>query len=88
MVSVVVASSLFVCDLCYAMKCVASNRVISSCFLSHHMIRPPFTSQDYMQECDSPFLVRLHGTNQDDQTLYMLMEAVMGGELFAYLNVS
>ena len=41
-----------------------------------------------MQECESPFLVNLIGTNQDDQTLYMLMEAVMGGELFTYLQVS
>jgi cGMP-dependent protein kinase len=40
-----------------------------------------------MQECASPFLVSLHSTNQDDQTLYMLMEAVMGGELFNYLQV-
>jgi hypothetical protein len=43
--------------------------------------------QDVMMECQSPFLVCLHGTNQDDQTLYMLMEAVMGGELFTYLQV-
>jgi hypothetical protein len=41
-----------------------------------------------MLECDSPFLVRLYGTAQDDATLYMLMEAVMGGELFSYLQVS
>ncbi len=43
--------------------------------------------QDIMQECSSKFLVNLESTNQDDQTLYMLMEAVMGGELFGYLQV-
>ena len=40
-----------------------------------------------MAECDSPFLVRLEGTAADDTTLYMMMEAVMGGELFSYLQV-
>ena len=40
-----------------------------------------------MAECDSPFLVRLVGTATDDTTLYMMMEVVMGGELFSYLQV-
>ena len=44
-------------------------------------------AQEFMQDCSSPFLVSLNSTNQDDQTLYMLMEAVMGGELFGYLQV-
>lgn len=39
-----------------------------------------------MAECDSPFLVSLIGTDTDACTLYMMMEAVMGGELFAYLQ--
>lgn len=38
-------------------------------------------------ECRNPFLVQLHGTSQDDSTLYMMMEGVMGGELFSYLQV-
>lgn len=37
-------------------------------------------------QCRSPFLVQLHSTSQDDSTLYMLMEAVHGGELFTYLQ--
>jgi hypothetical protein len=36
----------------------------------------------------SPFLVRLKGTASDATNLYMMMEAVMGGELFGYLQVS
>lgn len=35
----------------------------------------------------SPFLVRLKGTASDANNLYMMMEAVMGGELFGYLQV-
>ncbi|KXZ43473.1 hypothetical protein GPECTOR_89g493 [Gonium pectorale] len=42
--------------------------------------------KELMAECDSPFLVRLEGTASDDTTLYMMMEAVMGGELFSYLQ--
>ena len=44
--------------------------------------------QDTLLECNSPFLVKLHGTAQDDKHLYMMMEAVMGGELFSYLQVN
>ena len=44
-------------------------------------------SQDTLLECESPFLVKLHGTSQDDVHIYMMMEAVMGGELFRYLQV-
>lgn len=44
--------------------------------------------KEAMLECRSPFLVQLFGSAQDDQTLYMMMEAVMGGELFSYLQVS
>ena len=40
-----------------------------------------------MAECESPFIVRLKGTSQDDKHIYMMMEAVMGGELFGYLQV-
>ena len=35
---------------------------------------------------DSPWLVRLHATFQDPGSVYMLLEAVLGGELFAYMQ--
>lgn len=40
-----------------------------------------------MIECNSPWLVNLVSTARDDKNIYMLLEAVMGGELFAYLQV-
>lgn len=40
-----------------------------------------------MMECNSPWLVILVATTRDDKNIYMLLEAVMGGELFAYLQV-
>jgi hypothetical protein len=40
-----------------------------------------------MLECNSPWLVNLVSTARDDKNIYMLLEAVLGGELFAYLQV-
>lgn len=37
--------------------------------------------------CDCPWLVSLEATTNDDSCVYMLLEAVMGGELFTYLAV-
>lgn len=41
-----------------------------------------------LAECDCPFIVNLVASFQDSTSLYMLQEAVMGGELFTYLQVS
>jgi hypothetical protein len=40
-----------------------------------------------MLECSSPWLVNLVATAQDEKNIFMLLEVVMGGELFAYLQV-
>lgn len=37
-------------------------------------------------QCNTPFIVKLKGTAQDTAHIYLLMEAVMGGELFSYLQ--
>jgi cGMP-dependent protein kinase len=39
-----------------------------------------------MAECDCPFMVNLVTSFKDGTYLYMLMECVMGGELFTYLQ--
>ncbi len=39
-----------------------------------------------MAECDCPFMVNLVTSFKDSSHLYMLMECVMGGELFTYLQ--
>jgi hypothetical protein len=41
-----------------------------------------------MIDCCSPWLVNLAATGKDERNVYMLLEAVMGGELFAYLQVN
>lgn len=40
-----------------------------------------------MAECTSPFMVSLVAGFQDDHFLYLLLEAVLGGEFFTYLQV-
>ena len=40
-----------------------------------------------MSECACPFMVSLVAGFQDDQFLYLLLEAVLGGEFFTYLLV-
>ena len=39
-----------------------------------------------MEKLDHPFALRLEATFQDKDCLYMLLEIVPGGELFAYLQ--
>ena len=47
-----------------------------------HVIR----EKAVMAECASPFMVALAAGFQDDQFLYLLLEAVMGGEFFTYMQ--
>ncbi len=67
----------------WALKCIAKTFV-----QEHGLVAHIKREKEMIAECSHPFLVSLGGTSQDDQTLYMLMEAVMGGDLFTYLEVS
>lgn len=67
----------------YALKCMSKSYVIES-GLQDHVLR----EREIMAELDSPFIVRLSSTFKDRYNVYMLMESVMGGELFTYLQVS
>ena len=40
-----------------------------------------------MAACDCPFMVNMVTSFQDEDNLYLLLECVMGGEFFAYLQV-
>ena len=39
-----------------------------------------------MMECDFPFLVNLVASFKDAERVYLLLECVMGGEFFTYLQ--
>jgi serine/threonine protein kinase len=67
------------------------------CFLTYLQLFPT-TCAGYVQEhvkrekslmadCDSPFLTNLVSSFKDNTHLYLLLECVMGGELFTYLQV-
>ena len=53
----------------------------------HRMQEHVKREKQIMAECDCPFMVNLVSSFKDGQHLYMLMECVMGGELFTYLQV-
>ena len=42
--------------------------------------------KETMKECDSPFLVNLRQTYVSDASIFMLMDKVLGGELFTYVH--
>jgi len=65
----------------YALKQVAKAHVVAKGLVAHIK-----RERDVMAECDSPFLVSLTASFQDAQALYLLMELVLGGELFYYLQ--
>jgi cGMP-dependent protein kinase len=65
----------------YALKQVAKAHVVAKGLVAHIK-----RERDVMEECVSPFLVNLAASFQDAQSLYMMMELVMGGELFYYLQ--
>mmetsp|Transcript_19844 Transcript_19844/g.23817 ORF Transcript_19844/g.23817 Transcript_19844/m.23817 type:complete len:864 (+) Transcript_19844:206-2797(+) len=65
----------------YALKCFMKQQILAFGLQNHVM-----QERNIMMDCNSPFLVNLVGTFQEPDTLYMIMETVMGGELFTYLQ--
>ena len=44
--------------------------------------------KELQAECSSPFMVNLLASYKDSAYLYMLLECIMGGELFTYMQVA
>lgn len=44
--------------------------------------------KELQAECSSPFMVNLVASYKDSAYLYMLLECIMGGELFTYMQVA
>lgn len=65
----------------YALKQMSKAHIIDNKLVAH-----VHREKNCMLECNSPWLVNLVSTARDDKNIYMLLEAVMGGELFAYLQ--
>ena len=66
----------------YALKQIGKAQVAKKGLVTHVK-----REKELMCELSGcPFIVNMCGAFQDDQSLYLLMEAVMGGELFYYLQ--
>ncbi|KAJ1916809.1 cAMP-dependent protein kinase catalytic subunit [Tieghemiomyces parasiticus] len=65
----------------YAMKVLKKTEVVRAKQVEHVN-----NERNILSVCNSPFLVTLLGAFQDNVNLYMVMEYVVGGELFTYLR--
>ena len=64
----------------YAMKSLVKTEMFKKDQLAH--VR---AERDILAESDSPWVVKLHTTFQDNTYLYMLMEFLPGGDLMTML---
>ena len=67
----------------YAMKVLKKNEIIKLRQVEHTM-----NEKQILEQLDFPFLVKILGTFQDSNNLYLVLEYVQGGELFTYLRKS
>jgi cGMP-dependent protein kinase len=63
------------------MKCLSKGYIVKT-----HMQDSVMNEKYILQMCNSPFIIRLYATYNGTQTLYFLMEAALGGELYATYN--
>ena len=68
-------------DTPYALKSIYKGQVIATNQVEHIL-----NEKKIMQMCSHPFLLRLAAAYQDADTLFMLVELVLGGELFSVLR--
>ena len=64
----------------YALKCLVKTEMFKKDQLAH--VR---AERDILSEANSPWVVKLHGTFQDQTFLYMLMDFLPGGDLMTML---
>jgi len=65
----------------YALKALSKGYVVKSGMQASVM-----SEKNVQLMCDSSFIVRLHETYNGDQSLYLLLELALGGELYATYN--
>ncbi|OQS02634.1 cGMP-dependent protein kinase [Thraustotheca clavata] len=64
----------------FAMKCMLKVNIVET-----HQQRNVVHEKNIINECDHPFILKLHETFADADQLYMLLELVQGGELWSLL---
>ena len=66
----------------FALKKMSKPHVVSKRQVDHVN-----NERKLLSMCDHPFVIELFGSFQDKDYLYLLLELVLGGELFTYLDV-
>merc|ERR1712003_5477 len=65
----------------YALKALSKGYVVKS-----GMQNSVISEKNVQLMCDSPFVVKLYETYNGEQSLYLLLELALGGELYATYN--
>lgn len=65
----------------FAMKIMRKDDIIRL-----HQVDHIFSEKFLLSRLSCPFIIRMYGTFQDQNHLYMLLEYAIGGELFTYLR--
>jgi protein kinase X len=65
----------------YAVKVMKKKDVFKMKQIQH-----VHNEKDIMYRLDNPFIVKMYGTGQDNNNIFMLMDYVTGGEIFGYLR--
>merc|ERR1712232_174331 len=65
----------------YALKALSKGYVVKS-----GMQQSVMSEKNVQLLCDTPFIIKLYETYNGDQSLYLLLELALGGELYATYN--
>ena len=66
-----------------AMKVQRKNDIVKLRQVEHTV-----NEKNILEQLDMPFLVKMYGTFQDSNCLFIVLEYIQGGELFSYLRRS
>lgn len=67
----------------FAMKVLKKSEIIKLRQVEHTI-----NEKEILEELNMPFLVKMLGTFQDSNSLFIILEYIQGGELFSYLRKS
>ena len=65
----------------FALKCLQKKQIVK-----YNLVDNILYEKRMMEESDHPFVLKLINTFQDQDRLFMMLEVVPGGELFAFLQ--